>query len=44
MQPIKLELSYDRTRATLSVTQTSVEFTAHDIDRLIRDLATCARE
>ena len=39
MQLIKLELADDRTRATLSVTQTSADCSAHDIDRLIRELA-----
>jgi hypothetical protein len=39
MQPIKLELAPDRSRATLSVAGASVELAAHEIDRLIRDLA-----
>jgi hypothetical protein len=39
MQPIKLKLAPDRSRATLSVGGTAVELGALDIDRLIRDLA-----
>jgi hypothetical protein len=39
MQPIKLKLGPDPSRATLSVTGASVELGAHEIDRLIRDLA-----
>jgi hypothetical protein len=39
MQPIKLELSSDRARAALSIAGATTELTAHDIDRLIRDLA-----
>jgi hypothetical protein len=39
MQPIKLELSSDRTQATLSLARASADLSAHDIDRLIRDLA-----
>ncbi|MEA2978914.1 MAG: hypothetical protein QOF91_73 [Alphaproteobacteria bacterium] len=37
MQPIKLKLSTDNTHATLSAATT--DLSAHDIDRLIRDLA-----
>lgn len=40
MQPIKLEYSSDGSRAVLSIGQAKAEFAAHDIDRLIRDLAT----
>jgi hypothetical protein len=39
MQSIHLELAPDRSRVTLSVASTAVELGAHDIDRLIRDLA-----
>ena len=39
MQPIKLKLSSDGAHAALSVAGTSTDLTAHDIDRLIRDLA-----
>ncbi len=37
--PIKLELSSDRTQATLSLPGKSAELSASAIDRLIRDLA-----
>lgn len=39
VQPIKLKLAPDRSRATLFVAGTAVEMGAYDIDRLIRDLA-----
>ena len=39
MQPIKLKLSPNGTQATLSVAGTTADLSAHDIDRLIRDLA-----
>ena len=39
MQPIKLKLGPDPSRAMLSVGGASVELGAHEIDRLIRDLA-----
>jgi hypothetical protein len=39
MQPTKLKLAPDRSRATLSVAGIAVELGAYDIDRLIRDLA-----
>ena len=39
MQLIKLELSDDRMRATLSVAQASADCSARDIDRMIRELA-----
>ena len=39
MQPIKLKLGPDPSRAMLSVTGAAVELGAHDVDQLIRDLA-----
>src|SRR6478735_6850478 len=39
MQPIKLKLSSDGAHAAMSVAGTSVDLSAPDIDRLIRDLA-----
>jgi hypothetical protein len=39
MQPIKIEPTPDGARAILSMARTTAELTAHDIDRLIRDLA-----
>ena len=39
MQLIKLELSDDRTCATMSMACTNADCSAHDIDRLIRELA-----
>lgn len=39
MHPIKIELSSDRPQARLSLGEATVEVTAQDIDRLIRDLA-----
>jgi hypothetical protein len=39
MQSITIEASSDRSQATLSVAGCAVELAAHDIDRLIRDLA-----
>jgi len=39
MQPIKLKRSSDGMHAVLSVAGATAELSAHDIDRLIRDLA-----
>ena len=39
MQPIKIELSPDSTQANAQVAGATATLTAHDIDRLIRDLA-----
>jgi hypothetical protein len=39
MQPIKLKLAPEPSHATLSVGGAAVELGAHEIDRLIRDLA-----
>jgi predicted TIM-barrel fold metal-dependent hydrolase len=39
MQPIKLKLSPDCAHLTLMLGATPAELSAHDIDRLIRDLA-----
>jgi hypothetical protein len=39
MQPIKIKLSADRAHATLLVAGATAELSAHDIDRLVRDLA-----
>ena len=39
MQPIKLKLSSDRSQAALSVAGATADLSAHDIDKLIRDLA-----
>ena len=39
MQPIKLKLSADGAHAALSVAGTTSDLSAHDIDKLIRDLA-----
>lgn len=39
MQPIKLKLSSDGAHASMTVAGTSVDLSAPDIDRLIRDLA-----
>ena len=39
MQPIKLKRSPDGMHAALSVAGATVDLSAHDIDRLIRDLA-----
>ena len=39
MQPIKLKLSSDGTHAAMTVAGATADLAAHDIDRLIRDLA-----
>jgi hypothetical protein len=39
MQPIKLKLSSDGAHAMLSVAGATADLSAHDIDRLIRELA-----
>ena len=39
MQPIKLKLSSDAAHAALTVAGATMDLSAHDIDRLIRDLA-----
>ena len=39
MQPIKLKLSSDAAHAALTVAGATTDLSAHDIDRLIRDLA-----
>jgi hypothetical protein len=39
MHPIKIKLSPGGAQAVLSVDKATVELSAHDVDRLIRDLA-----
>ena len=39
MQPIKVKLSSDGARAAMTVAGATADLAAHDIDRLIRDLA-----
>ena len=39
MQPIKLKLSSDGAHAAMTVAGATADLAAHDIDRLIRDLA-----
>ena len=39
MQPIKLKVSSDSAHATLSIAGATADLSAHDIDRLVRDLA-----
>jgi hypothetical protein len=39
MQPIKLKISTGGAQAALSIAGATVDLSAHDIDRLIRDLA-----
>jgi hypothetical protein len=39
MQPIKLKLSSDGSHAAMTVAGATADLAAHDIDRLIRDLA-----
>jgi hypothetical protein len=39
MQPIKLKLSSDNTHASLTASGATMDLSAHDIDKLIRDLA-----
>jgi hypothetical protein len=39
MQPTKLKLAPDRSRVALSLGGAAVELGAHEVDRLIRDLA-----
>ena len=39
MQPIKLKLSSDGAHAAMTVAGATADLAAHDIDKLIRDLA-----